>query len=104
MVTAKLSIVVHISFERGCPLHRNSGGYYRTIVTLGPPQNKIESIQAKQMGCGEPRAPIPSGSYSSSCNAKSGINRPPFATAGPPINSVLAYRLVCSSEERVAAD
>jgi hypothetical protein len=43
MVTAKLSIVVHISFERGCPLHRNSGGYYRTIVTLGPPQNKIES-------------------------------------------------------------
>ena len=31
-------------------------------------------------------------------------NRPPFATAGSPIYSVLAYRLVCSSEERVAAD
>ena len=62
MVTAKRSIVVHISFERGCPLHRNSGRYYRIIVTLGPPQNKIESIQAKQMGSGEPRAPIPSGS------------------------------------------
>ena len=62
MVRAKLSIVVHISFERGRPLRRNSGGYYRTIVTLGPPQNKIESIQARQMGCGEPRAPIPSGS------------------------------------------